>query len=158
MTRWRTSGLREAATTFSARHASVWVVDASVAVKWIVDEPLSEAARALAQGSSRLFAPDVIKLEVASALLRLSRKGLLAHGALDDALARLTPGVVDVAPTTSSVDDAIRITESVGGSTIDATYVAFAAARGLPLITCDTQMAAVARAAGVRVQILKEAK
>jgi predicted nucleic acid-binding protein len=41
------------------------VVDASVAVKWYLEEPESEAALILLDGSFELHAPDLIYVEVA---------------------------------------------------------------------------------------------
>ena len=44
------------------------VVDASVAVQWLVDEEYSTQALQMLHGEVRLIAPDLIFAEVASAL------------------------------------------------------------------------------------------
>ena len=51
------------------------VVDASVAVKWLVAEDGSDAARALAAGGDDLHAPRLMASEVANALWRKARLG-----------------------------------------------------------------------------------
>ncbi len=51
------------------------IVDASVAIKWFIQEPDSDRARALLSGSERLFAPDLIVIEVCNAAWRRARLG-----------------------------------------------------------------------------------
>ena len=45
-----------------------FVVDASVAIKWLVDEPLSERAAKLLKDDLPLAAPELIYAEAANAL------------------------------------------------------------------------------------------
>ena len=45
-----------------------WVVDASVVVKWLVNENFSEEAAALLDGGSTCVAPALVFAEVANAL------------------------------------------------------------------------------------------
>ena len=56
------------------------VVDASVAVKWVVEEPGSREAGFLLTGGDRLYAPDLLTIEVTGAITRAFR-----NGRLDDA-------------------------------------------------------------------------
>ncbi|ABD06825.1 PilT protein-like [Rhodopseudomonas palustris HaA2] len=53
------------------------VVDASVAVKWLVPEEWSDLARELSGVPDRLVAPRLIMTEVANALARKTMQGLL---------------------------------------------------------------------------------
>ena len=52
-----------------------FVVDARVAVKLLVDEPDSDAARALTASGEELHAPRLMASEVANALWRKARLG-----------------------------------------------------------------------------------
>ena len=52
------------------------VVDASIAVKWVLPEPDSERARALILRGD-LTAPDLLRLEVANALWKQARRGAI---------------------------------------------------------------------------------
>ena len=56
------------------------VVDASVVVKWLVQEEDTESADRLLQGSHELHAPHLLASEVANALWHKVRKGEIAHG------------------------------------------------------------------------------
>ena len=51
------------------------VVDASVAVKWFLDEPLQEPATQLLQRSDLLCAPDLVFAEVANVAWKLAVRG-----------------------------------------------------------------------------------
>ena len=54
-----------------------FVVDASVAVKWLVNEQASEAAHRLLNSEERLVAPDFIVVEVGNVLWKKLRRGEL---------------------------------------------------------------------------------
>jgi predicted nucleic acid-binding protein len=47
-----------------------WVIDASVAVKWLIPEVLSEQADRIRDGDDDVLAPDLLLVEVANALWR----------------------------------------------------------------------------------------
>ena len=51
------------------------VVDASVAVKWALKEADSEAAAALLDDDDPLLAPELLRIEGASAITRAGRSG-----------------------------------------------------------------------------------
>jgi hypothetical protein len=54
---------------------SGFVVDASVAVKWLIDEPLSAQAAKLVDDELALAAPELIYAEAANALWAIARRG-----------------------------------------------------------------------------------
>ncbi len=51
------------------------VVDASVAVKWFVQEPLRDEARNLIRSNDPLCAPDILFAEIANVGWRLVKRG-----------------------------------------------------------------------------------
>jgi len=55
-----------------------WVVDASVAVKWVVPEALSEHAERVLATDEELLAPDLLLVEAANALWKKTERGELA--------------------------------------------------------------------------------
>lgn len=61
-----------------------YILDASVALKWVLSEADSPAANKLRddfkQGNHELLAPDTLPVEVAHALTRAERKGLIPKG------------------------------------------------------------------------------
>ena len=60
---------------------SVLVVDASVAVKWMLPEPLANMAIRLQSPSHQLHAPSFLDIELANVLWKKVRQGLLSRGA-----------------------------------------------------------------------------
>jgi predicted nucleic acid-binding protein len=65
------------------------VIDASVAIKWFVPEPLSDQAERLLDGGDSLFAPDFLLIEFGNIIWKKVRLGELARGDADAALAAL---------------------------------------------------------------------
>ncbi len=47
-----------------------WVVDASIVVKWVIPEVLSDEADRVRDGADDVLAPDLLLVEVANALCR----------------------------------------------------------------------------------------
>ena len=82
------------------------VVDASVAVKWFLPEPFSEAAARLLDASCELVAPDLMRLEVGSAFLKALRRGVIGSSDAAGALMRLSDPLVRFEPTAPYVEDA----------------------------------------------------
>jgi predicted nucleic acid-binding protein len=59
------------------------VVDASVAVKWLVDESDREAAHSLLDTDERLIAPDLVVIETGNVLWKKIRRGeITSHQAV----------------------------------------------------------------------------
>ena len=116
------------------------VVDASVLVAALVEdgERARQVQSTLLEGSP-LAAPELVDLEVASALRRLCRAGVVgevrARHALDD-LARLRMARV---PHRALVDRCWELRENL--TTYDAVYVAAAEALGAVLLTADARLA-----------------
>ena len=73
--------------------AQVVVVDASVAVKWLVDEEYFLQARALLADSvaddRAVFAPPILWSEVTNALHQKRRRGVISESDVDVAMTRL---------------------------------------------------------------------
>jgi predicted nucleic acid-binding protein len=60
---------------------TTYVIDASVAVRWLVELPHSDQARALLSHQNRLIAPDFLPAEVGSALTKLVRAKVVSQTA-----------------------------------------------------------------------------
>jgi predicted nucleic acid-binding protein len=75
------------------------VVDASVAVKWLVPEDMSELAKELSGTKDRLVSPRLIVTEIANALVRKVMQGTIAPEEAKSqftALPRFLPELVEV--------------------------------------------------------------
>lgn len=121
------------------------VVDASVAVKWFLEEPGSEAAGQLLEGKEGLTAPQLIRLEVAGAFTRRARAGQLESS---DAQRLWTRWFDEVARgVLSLVDDAVLLPAAVAHALAlrhplqDCLYLALAEELGAPLVTSDRRLA-----------------
>ena len=120
------------------------VVDASVALKWLVEEEGSAAAAALLDGRT-LFAPALIHVEVANALWRMMRVGRLSDEEAADALS-----LMDRAPLRRRVEDraltaeALRLARLLDHPVYDCLYLALAIEVGAPVITADARFVGAA--------------
>ena len=120
------------------------VPDASVAVKWFLPEPGSDAARALRDDDAvTLHAPDVWYLEIGNALWKRARRGD----------ARLRPEIVramladlrSIAVTTHEaapiLERAATLALELGISVYDASYAAVAERAQATFLTADARLA-----------------
>jgi predicted nucleic acid-binding protein len=126
---------------------SLYVVDASVAVKWFLparDEPFALQAKQLLQGwteeSHRLLVPDLFLAEVATAFSRDVRtcRGLLPDA--DFSLGRLEAASIPAVPSIEILKDAFTIAVRHDRTLYDSLYVALAASSEAQLITADEKL------------------
>nr|WP_254452817.1 type II toxin-antitoxin system VapC family toxin [Roseicella sp. DB1501] len=107
------------------------VVDASVALKWVLEEPDSHLAQALAEGEEELLVPDFWLNEACNVCWLQARKGKWTPDEAREALELLH---AQVPPTPTGDldlhDVALDIGLAVNHSTYDTLYVAFAVAMG----------------------------
>lgn len=117
------------------------VVDASVAIKWFVQEPLSQNAEKILQehieGKRLIFAPDLVIYEVGNAL---HFRGL----AVED-VKRAFQDMADFQlhiekATITLVLNAVRLARSYKLTVYDAAYAALAEVMGAELITADEKV------------------
>ncbi len=114
-----------------------FVVDASVAIKWLVAEEQSDIAARLLDGTHALFAPRLLAAEVGNALWRKVRVGEIEArqaGALAAALPELPVGWANDDELSA---DALRIAISLERPAYACTYLALAHSLGAKLITAD---------------------
>ena len=123
------------------------VVDASVAIEWLVAEPGSHLAAGLLEGRP-LHAPALMRIEAANALRVMGRRGVLTPDEADDALATL--GRVPLAsapPGFDPVPRAVRLARLLDHPVYDCVYLSLAVDLGRPVVTADRRFVAAAAAA-----------
>ena len=123
------------------------VVDASVAVKWVVEERLSAHAHRLYQ-THELIAPSLLHAEVASALAKGVARGDLEPDVAARKMRRVVRSGIEVVPDEYLCVAAVQLAAELDHSVYDCFYLALAVARDVPLITADRRLVAVAQAAG----------
>ncbi|MGG5819328.1 type II toxin-antitoxin system VapC family toxin [Falsiroseomonas sp. HW251] len=119
-----------------------FVVDASVVVKWVLDEPDSEAA--VAVGQQRLLAPDLLDTECASVLWKAARRGELTPAEAEERLAIIAEADVERLPSAVLLAGAMRHALQLGHPVYDCLYIEAAARLGLPLVTADRRLGRLA--------------
>jgi predicted nucleic acid-binding protein len=123
------------------------VVDASIAVKWILKEADSSAAVALLtdwidREDIELLAPTLLAYEVTNTLHRHIRKGELPFDDAKKGLKEIIFKVIDFefSPDASLNTRAMELAQQFGlSAAYDAHYLAFAEYKGCELWTADTR-------------------
>jgi predicted nucleic acid-binding protein len=119
-----------------------YVLDASVALKWVLPETDSDKANnlrnAFVAGTYDLVAPDVFPSEVVHGLTRAERKNEIAVGEasllLADVLTTL-PGLVPVLP--HLIARAVDLSSTERHSAYDCLYMALAESENCEFVTAD---------------------
>ena len=107
------------------------VVDASVGLKWVLDEPDSHWAEALARGDEEILAPDFWLHEATNVCWLQVRKRVWTPDEAKEGLALLRAQVVPTPTGDLDLHDlALDLGLTVDHSTYDTLYVAFAIAVG----------------------------
>lgn len=130
------------------------VIDSSVALKWVLDEPESEAALALR--SDELIAPSFWLAEAANALWRHARLGQISAAEAQELFIDLTGAPVVSLPIEPHVRQALGLAIEMDHPIYDCLYLAAALHHRTEVVTADRRFAsAVARSAHAgRVRLL----
>ena len=120
------------------------VVDASVALKWVLQEEYTEEALALRdhwqESGESVIAPPIFRSEVTNALHRTVRRGNLTRSDAPDALEILLR-VVGITEPAGLYSRALVLAGELGlASTYDALYLALAEAEGCEVWTADLRL------------------
>lgn len=136
---------------------SVFVVDASVVIKWFVPEIHSDTARRLLILHHEYLAPDLLFAETTNTIWKKIRRGELK---LDEGR-RLVADIGRIAVETVScralAEDAHALANATGRTVYDALYVALAVRLNTQLITADDRLGAAlssVSALGKHVQLI----
>jgi predicted nucleic acid-binding protein len=134
------------------------VVDASVAVKWLVEEPERFAARSLLDRNEQLHAPDFVFVETAIVLWKKVRRRELTAEQAVEGVGSLPLLFETVIPSSLLVARALRIAIEMAHPVCDCLYLACSEHLDADLVTADARFAAKVRAAspGARAHVLSE--
>jgi predicted nucleic acid-binding protein len=121
------------------------VVDASVAVKWVVAENDAEAALLLLDDSRSLCAPAHWLAEASNALWTACRRGELTKHQAHERVVALVEAPVATVPLGQLAAAAMTIGLRLGITLYDALYLAVAEQQDATLVTADRRLYEVAR-------------
>ena len=122
------------------------VIDASVVVKLVVDEPDSDAARGLAASGHDLYAPRLMASEVANTLWRKARVGEMERVDAGVAVAWITDMPLRWNDDETISADAVRLALALDHPVYDCLYLALAYRVGATVVTADRRFVAVVAA------------
>ena len=114
-----------------------FVVDASVAVKWLVAEEDADLADRLAASGEDLHAPRLMASEAANVLWRKARVGEIERAEASAAMALLTDMPVRWNDDETVGADAVRLALALDHPVYDCVYLALAHRIGATVVTAD---------------------
>ena len=120
------------------------IVDASIAVKWLLEEEGSDEARRAVQGHD-LAAPAFLRLEVFHVVWRRSRRGEATRSQLQDTLPALSKIIGRFEHDETLIAKAADIAAAQTLAIYDCLYLALAVQDAATLITADEKQLATAR-------------
>ena len=118
-----------------------FVVDASVAVKWLVVEEDADIAQGLAMSGHELHAPRLMASEVANALWRKARMGEIERRTAGILLANVPDMPVRWGADEIISADALRLALAFDRPIYDCVYLALAHRVGAVMLTADLRFA-----------------
>ncbi len=116
------------------------VIDASVAIKWVIEE--EGTAEALALRHQQLIAPDLIIAECANILWKKARRNELSAEEATFAGRLLANADITLVSTQPLMDAAIEIAVLLDHPAYDCMYLALAERNDLKFVTADTRLIA----------------
>ncbi len=129
------------------------VIDASIAVKCLIDEPDHLAARNLLDRDEELQAPDFVLIEAGSVLWKKVLRREITPQQASDGMDSLPHLFETMLPSSLLVARALRIAVAVAHPIYDCLYLACAERSNADLVTADKRFIAKVRAASAEARI-----
>jgi len=132
-----------------------FVLDASIALSWFVDDPVAPdaaQARLLLSKGWNAVVPRIWQLEMMNGFVKAERKGNLSSVEVDECFAELLEleqWSIQPDAGLASLEDTLKHARTLQLTSYDASYVELARREGLPLATLDKSLRAAAGKAGV---------
>jgi len=131
-----------------------WVVDASVAVKWVIPESLSDRADRLLASDEDLLAPDLLPVEVANALWKKTARQEISAREADRALGLLLDSGIVLRPTAPLLARAMALARRLRHPVHDCVYLALAEHERARFVTADGRLAGRVASRRLRVPVV----
>ncbi len=113
------------------------IVDASVALKWLILEEGSDLATAMVASGTRLLAPKLISLEVANALWKKMRQNTLSAAGAQERLSSLPRYFEALLDHEDLVGPALALSRAYDHPVYDFVYLEAARRHDAQLLTAD---------------------
>ena len=115
------------------------VIDASIAIKWVVEEDGTDLALALRQ-KARLMAPDLIVAECANILWKKVQRKELSNDEALIAARLLQSAEIELVPSRALMESATRLAIELDHPAYDCLYLALAVENGCRFVTADERL------------------
>jgi predicted nucleic acid-binding protein len=129
------------------------VIDASVALKWVIDEEHHLAARRLVVLASRFTAPEIMLAEVANVLRKKVRRGELGQLQASVAIDGIRKVIPTIEPAVRSAGRVLELAIALDHHAYDCVYLALAERLGGVLVTADRVLVDKRRHAGLAIDV-----
>ena len=123
----------------------ILIVDASIALSWFVEQPLSRHALHLVAAHSPLYAPDVFLTETACAAWRLAQQGAIAPAQAAGIADAVTEGVPAIFASGPYLGGAMQLALALQHPLPGCLYLACARELGGRVITTDARILAAVK-------------
>jgi predicted nucleic acid-binding protein len=131
------------------------VIDASVAVQWVLPETQSDAANALRLAGEPLIAPDLVYAEIGNAIWKRAIQREISATEATEALAAAAGAYTTLLPMAELAARATEIAIALRHPIYDCFYLALAARENAPLISADKRLLTAAKKVkGIEVRTL----
>jgi predicted nucleic acid-binding protein len=117
-----------------------WVVDASVAVKWVVEEAGRDAARNLLLKNDKLIAPEFLLIETANVLRSKVSRGHFDRDQTHGSLQTVRAAIDLFVPDSELADSAFGLSLELDHTVYDCVYLACAQRHDVRMITADRKL------------------
>ena len=116
------------------------VVDASVVIKWFIDEVHAEAARRLQEDQYDLLAPDLLWPECGNILWKKVRREELTPDEARLIRGGLEQQPISIFPSRLVLEPALEVAFDTNRTVYDSCYLALAMLTGCQLVTADQKL------------------
>ena len=113
------------------------VVDANVAIKWVIDQPLRDRAREIVARRIAVVAPSMFVAETTTALWKYVRAGQIGAQQARQGLSLVLGQISVFEQDANLADEALDIGAQLNYAPYDCFYLSLAMQRGVPFVTVD---------------------
>lgn len=119
---------------------ALYIVDASVVIKWYLPEAYADSARRLIDKNLKLIAPDLLFPEVGNILWKKVRLGELSEDEASEILSQVGAEPLDIRASWPFMMIALEIAYNTQRSVYDSLYLALATSYHCQMMTADKKL------------------